>query len=111
MYEFAIVALLALAIVKVTDFLSDLVPPLERFRSIIALVLALVTVVGLDYSLFAGWNIAIREEMYGPWVTAFVVWGLTVPWRAVFAYLTHDRANGDESLGAHVSPFHKAEAA
>jgi hypothetical protein len=111
MYEFAIVALLALAILKVTDFVSDLVPLLERFRSIVALVLALVVVVGLDYSLFAGWGIDIREATYGPWVTAVVVWGLTVPWRAMFAFLTHDRATGDESLGAHVSPFHKAEAA
>jgi hypothetical protein len=108
MYEFAVVALLALAILKVTDFLSDLVPLLERFRSIIALVLALVVVVGLDYSLFSGWGIDIRDAAYGPWITAFVVWGLTVPWRAIFGYLTHDRANGDESLGAHVSPFTKA---
>jgi hypothetical protein len=107
MYEFAVVALLALAILKVTDFLSDLVPFLEKFRSVIALVLALVVVVGLDYSLFAGWNIELRDAMYGSWVTAFVVWGMTVPWRAVFGWLTHDRANGDESLGAHVSPFHR----
>ena len=108
MYEFAVVALLALAILKVTDFLTDLVPVLEKFRSIITLVLALVVVVGLDYSLFAGWGIEIRDAAYGAWITAFVVWGLTVPWRAIFGYLTHDRATGDESLGAHVSPFHKA---
>jgi hypothetical protein len=32
-------------------------------------------------------------------VTGFVVAGLTVPWRALFGYLTHDRAASDESLG------------
>jgi hypothetical protein len=26
---------------------------------------------------------------------------MTVPWRALFAYLTHDRATADETLGEH----------
>ena len=108
MYELAVVALLALVILKATDFLSDLVPLLERFRSVLALVLALVVVVGIDYSVFTGWNVDLRDAAYGPWVTALVVWGMTVPWRAVFAFLTHDRATGDESLGVHVSPFSQA---
>lgn len=99
MYPLAVVALLALAVLKVADFISDVVPPLERFRSLLALVVALVVVVGLDFSLFAAWGVDIREDVLGSWVTAFVVWGLTVPWRAVFGYLTHDRATGDESLG------------
>jgi len=25
--------------------------------------------------------------------------GATIPWRAMFRYLTHDQATGDESLG------------
>jgi hypothetical protein len=108
MYQFAVVALLALAILKVVDFLTDIVPILERFRSLLALVLAVVTVVWLDYSLFAGWDIAVRDARLGVWMTAFVVWGLTVPWRAVFGWLTHDRANSDESLGVHTATFHRA---
>ena len=35
------------------------------------------------------------------WVTGFVVAGMTVPWRALFGYLTHDRAAADETLGEH----------
>jgi len=27
--------------------------------------------------------------------------GLTVPWRALFAWLTHEKALGEESLGVH----------
>jgi hypothetical protein len=108
MYHFAVVALLALALLKVVDFIGDIVPGVERFRSVLALVLAVVGVVGLDYSLFDGWDIAVRDATLGTVITAFVVWGLTVPWRAVFGYLTHDRATSDESLGEHTSVFSRA---
>jgi hypothetical protein len=33
--------------------------------------------------------------------------GVTVPWRAVFGWLTHDRATGDESLGEHTPIMRK----
>jgi hypothetical protein len=101
MYEFAIVALLALATVKVVDFLSDNVPLIERFRSVLTFIVAVGVTVWLDYSLFQGWDVAIRNEDLGIWITGFVVAGLTVPWRAAFGWLTHDRATGDESLGDH----------
>ena len=38
-----------------------------------------------------------------------MVAGMTVPWRAVFGYLTHDRAASDETLGQH-SPMIKRAA-
>jgi hypothetical protein len=108
MYDFAVVALLALAVLKVADFLGDIVPFLERFRSLVALVVSVVVVVGIDYSVFAGWNVDLRDAAYGAWVTAFVVWGATVPWRALFGWLTHDRATSDESLGEHTTRAIKA---
>lgn len=101
MYQFAVVALLALATVKVVDFVSDNVAVIERFRSLLTFVLAVGITVWLDYSLFDGWGVDIRDEALGVWVTGFVVAGLTVPWRAAFGWLTHDRAAGDESLGDH----------
>jgi hypothetical protein len=101
MHEFAVVMLLALATVKVVDFLSDNVPLIERFRSLLTFIVAVGATVWLDYSLFQGWDVAIRNETLGIWITGFVVAGLTVPWRAVFGWLTHDRATGDESLGEH----------
>jgi hypothetical protein len=109
MYHLAVVVLLALAILKITDVISDIIPFVERFRSLLALALSLVTVVWLDYSLFDAWGVEVRNADLGTWVTAFVVFGLTVPWRAVFGYLTHDRATGDESLGVHTTGlFRKA---
>jgi hypothetical protein len=108
MYEFAVVALLALATVKVVDFVSDNVPVIEQFRSVLTFVVAVGVTVWLDYSLFDGWGIAIRNEDLGIWITGFLVAGLTVPWRAVFGWLTHDRATGDESLGDHKGVIQKA---
>lgn len=108
MYQFAVVALLALATVKVVDFVSDNVPFVEQFRSVLTFIVAVGVTVWLDYSLFDGWDIAIRNEDLGIWITGFLVAGLTVPWRAVFGWLTHDRATGDESLGDHRSVIQKA---
>jgi hypothetical protein len=101
MYDFAIVALLALGTVKLVDFLSDYIPPLKAWRSLLTFIAAVGVVVALDYSLFAGFDIAIRDETLGVWVTGFMVAGVTVAWRAVFGYLTHDRATRDETLGEH----------
>jgi hypothetical protein len=101
MYDFAIVALLALGTVKLVDFLSDYIPPLKAMRSLLTFIAAVGVVVALDYSLFAGYDIAIRDETLGVWVTGFMVAGITVAWRAVFGYLTHDRATRDETLGEH----------
>ncbi len=101
MYDFAIVALLALATVKLVDFLSDYISPLKVWRSLLTFIAAVGVVVALDYSLFAGFDIAIRNDTLGVWVTGFMVAGVTVAWRAVFGLLTHDRATRDETLGEH----------
>jgi hypothetical protein len=100
MYHFAIMALLALAVLKVVDFVTDNIDALHRFRSLLTLVLAVAVVGWIDYSLFDGFGVAIDDRDTGVWITGFMVAGLTVPWRAVFGYLTHDRATGDETLGA-----------
>lgn len=98
MYDFAILALLALATLKLVDFVSDAIEPLHRLRSLLTFVVAIAATVVLDYSVFAGWGVDIREAEMGAWITGLIVAGLTVPWRAVFAYLTHDRAATDETL-------------
>lgn len=101
MYDFAVVAMLALAVVKVVDFLSDSIPQLTRMRSVLTFLGGLGAVWALDYSLFDRFDIAIRNRSAGVWMTGFMVCGATVVWRAIFAYLTHDRAEGDETLGSH----------
>jgi hypothetical protein len=100
-YHFAIIALLALATVKVVDVLTDNVGALARYRSLLAFAIALGGVWALDYSLFAGFGIAVRDAAIGTWATGFLVAGMTVPWRAAFAWLTHAKAVGDETLGDH----------
>lgn len=98
MYDFAILALLALATLKLVDYVSDAIEPLRRLRSLLTFVVAIAATVVLDYSVFAGWGVAIRDADVGTWMTGLMVAGLTVPWRALFAYLTHDRAATDETL-------------
>ncbi len=101
MYDFAIVALMALAVVKTVDFLTDSIPMLRTSRSLMTFALAIGAVLVADYSLFAGFDIAVRNATLGIWMTGFMVAGLTVPWRALFGWLTHDRAASDETLGEH----------
>lgn len=101
MYTFAIVALLALGAVKIVDFLVDSFPQLRALKSLLTFLFAVGATVWLDFSVFRDWDIAVRDETLGVWITGFMVAGLTVAWRAIFAYLTHDRASGDESLGEH----------
>ena len=109
MYHFAIVALLALAVVKIVDVLTDNVEALQRFRSLLTIGFGVGAILWLDYSLFDGFGVAIDDRAAGLWLTGFMVAGMTVPWRAVFGYLTHDRATSDETLGSH-SPMIKRAA-
>ena len=99
MYQFAIVALLALAAVKLVDFIDGAIPAVSGFRSVLTFVFGIASVWALDYSLFDGFGIATRSHDLGMIITGFMVSGLTVPWRALFGYMTHDRAAGDETLG------------
>ncbi|HVW31328.1 MAG TPA: hypothetical protein VHL53_02210 [Acidimicrobiia bacterium] len=99
MYQFAIVALLALAVVKVVDFIDGAVPALSNFRSLLTFIFGIASVWALDYSLFDGFGIATRNRNMAMLMTGFIVAGLTVPWRALFGYMTHNHAASDETLG------------
>ncbi len=101
MYAFAIVALLALATVKLVDFLTDAVPAIKNMKSLLTFVLGIGAVLLLDYSLFDSFGITVRNHATGIWMTGMMVSGMTVPWRAMFGYLTHDKAASDETLGEH----------
>jgi hypothetical protein len=103
MYHFAIVAMLALASVKLVDFLTDNLEMIQRFKGLLTLLMGIGAVWALDYSVFDGWGVAVRNRDMGVWMTGFMVAGMTVPWRALFGYLTHDHATKDETLGEHLS--------
>ena len=108
MYDFAVVALLALATLKLVDFLMDAVPQLAKIRGLLTFVIAVGATLLIDYSVFEAWGVPIRNATVGTWVTGFVVAGMTVPWRALFGFLTHDRAASDETLGEHGTPIVRA---
>ena len=103
MYTFAVVALLSLAVVKVVDVLVEYTGTRDRgaMRSLLTFALAIGGVWIMDFDLFAGWGMALRNDDIALWMTGFMVAGFTVAWRAIFGYLTHDRATMDESLGDH----------
>ena len=106
MYDFAILALLALAVVKLVDFVCELTNS-KGMRSPLTFVAAVGLAVLLDYSMFAGWDVAIRDADVGTWVTGFAIAGLTVPWRALCGWLTGEGATRDETLGDH-TPLRRA---
>jgi hypothetical protein len=104
MYDFAVIALLALGMIKLVDFLVDMVPrQIPALRSLLTFGAAIGAVWALDYSVFEGWSLDVRNHAVGVWMTALLVTGLTVPWRAVFRWLTHDASTIDEPLGEHTT--------
>ena len=86
MYTFAVTVLLGLAVLTVVDALADLAPSLAQRRGVVTLVLAVVGAFALDYSLFEGFGVALRESWMGTLLTGFVVAGVTAAWRAVFGW-------------------------
>jgi hypothetical protein len=69
----------------------------------VTFVAALGAVWALDLSMFSGFDTAVRDQDVAVVITGLAVAGVTVAWRAVFAYLTHDRATRDETLGEHTT--------
>jgi hypothetical protein len=95
MYEFAVVILLGLATLKVVDLLVGLVPGLAGARTLVTFLVALGAVVALDYSVFQGFGITVREGWIGTVVTGLIVGSLSTAWQALLAYLgLPDTADG-----------------
>lgn len=87
MYEFAVVALLGLATLKVADLLSELVPAISRFRTLATMALGILAVAALDYSVFAGFGVEVRDAWYGSVFTGLIVGSLAPVWAAAIAWL------------------------
>jgi len=101
MYTFAIVALLALATLKVADVLTDMFSELDRFKGLLTVALAIGGVYAIDYSMFGSWGVSVDSEAAAKVFTGLVIAGMTSPWRAVFGYLTSGKAEDDETLHHH----------
>ncbi len=99
MYTFAVTLLLGLALFKIVDVLEDLVPGLTKLHSVVTAVLAIAGVYALDYSLFEGFGIGVREHWMGTFATGLVVAGSTSVWRALFHWL--GSSEGEEPAVRH----------
>jgi hypothetical protein len=60
-YEFAIVVLLGIGTFKVVDMLNEYVD-LAKVQSLLTIALGALLCWGLEFSLFAQWDIAVRSE-------------------------------------------------
>ena len=87
MYTFAVTLLLGLALFKFVDVLEDLAPDTTRLHNLVTLVFSVAAVFAMDFSLFEGWNIALREDWMGTLLTGLTVAGATSVWRAGFHWL------------------------
>jgi len=101
MYHFAVVALLGLAVLKVADLLEDFVPGLARMNALLTYVLAVAAAVALDYSVFRGFHIAVREAWMGSWFTGFIIGSLATVWRVIFGYLGSSEGDAPEKRHLH----------
>ncbi|MGI9033486.1 MAG: hypothetical protein ACR2HY_07360 [Acidimicrobiales bacterium] len=87
MYQFATVALLGLAVLGLTNLVTELAPALARYRSVAMFVLAVAGVVAIDYSVLAGFGIHVRDAWMGPWATGLIVGSLASAWQAALGWL------------------------
>ena len=93
MYHFAVVALFGLAILKLADLLVELLPSLGKTRTLLTFVMAIAATVAVDYSLFAGFGVELREPAMGTWATGAIVGSLAGVWAAVLGWLGQDRSD------------------
>ncbi len=86
MYEFAVVTLLGLVTLKVTDLVIENVPGLDRIRTLFSFALAIVLALALDYSVFEGFGVTVREAWMGTVGTGLVIGSLASAWTALLGW-------------------------
>jgi hypothetical protein len=96
MHDFTIVVLLGLGLWKVVDLLEDLAPFMARYHNLVTIVLGVAAAVAIDYSLFRGLHVVLRDSWMGPWATGFAIAGTTSAWRAVFHLLGSNEGEAPE---------------
>ncbi len=106
MYHFAVIVLLGLALFKLVDLIEDFVPAVTRFHALMTLGLAVVGAWYLDYSLFGGFGITLRNAWMGPVATGLIIGGTTSMWRAAFHWL--GSSEGEEPEVRHTGRLRSA---
>src|SRR5205085_4955478 len=83
MYHCAVVALFGLAILKLADLVVELVPSLGKTRTLLTFAMAIAATVAIDYSMFVGFGVQLREQWMGTWATGAVIGSLAGAWSTV----------------------------
>jgi hypothetical protein len=96
MHDFTIVILLGLGLWKLIDLLEDLIPGIARLHTLLTVAIGVAGAVTLDYSLFNGFHVVLRDSWMGPWATGLVIAGTTSAWRAVFHWLGSNEGEAPE---------------
>ena len=96
MYTIAVLALMSLALFKLTDLIEEHLPGLTRFHVLMTVVLGIAGAVWLDYSFSEGFKVAFRNEWMGTWLTGLAVAGATSVWRALFHWLGSNEGDAPE---------------
>ncbi len=96
MHDFTIVVLMGLGLWKVVDLLEDLVPSLTRLHNLITIALGVAAAVAIDYSMFRGFHVVLRDSWMGSWATGFAIAGTTSAWRALFRWLGSNEGDAPE---------------
>ncbi|HET7489038.1 MAG TPA: hypothetical protein VFJ85_13995 [Acidimicrobiales bacterium] len=99
MYTFAVTVLLGLALFKIVDVTEDLAPGTARFHGLLTLTLAVLGAFAIDFSLFQGFGVALRETWMGTLLTGVAIAGTTSVWRAAFHWL--GSSDGEEPAARH----------
>lgn len=94
MYEFAVVTLLGLVALKVTDLVIENVPGLDRIRTLFTFTLAVLFAIALDYSVFEGFGVQAREAWMGTIGTGLVIGSLASAWAALLGWFGSTSATG-----------------
>lgn len=87
MYQFAVVALLGLTTLKVVDLLTEHVGAFNRSRTLLTFLTAIGAAVAVDYSVFGGFGVDVREPWVGTLFTGLIVASLASVWAAVLSWL------------------------
>lgn len=109
MYTLAVTLILGLALFKLVDVLEDLVPELTKLHGLVTTGLAVVGAFTIDYSLFEGFGVSLREAWMGTLVTGLALAGTTSVWRAAFRWL--GSSEGEEPLARHQPTRHVSRVA
>ena len=108
MYTFAVTLLLGLALFKIVDTFEDLAPGTTKLHGLLNLGIAVLGAFAIDFSLFDGFGVALREDWMGTFLTGAAIAGSTSVWRAAFHWLGSSEGEEPEVRHLHRSPVRAA---